>query len=349
MHVLFFVTRVKENGGGSHKNIAEIANFLRTQGHEVTLEPLYPAAEGFSFSRLQSYIVQRLRTLSENADVCFLYGHVFLWAAGKFRKRGGHVPVVVYVDNYLDSMALSDRGQSRFRSFKLRAWEKIFGLRSITAIDTVCYVSPYLKGKYLEHGFPDKRCEIIPNLFTLPHVVRQTVPGRVLAVGRFVKDKGMDVLIEALSATTLPYEAHIIGDGPERENLSRRIEEKGLSNKIRLYQWMEQSGLSKEYGEAEIYVHSARWPEPFGRTIVEAMHAGVPVVVPEEGAAAWVAGAGGATFKNGDTASLQASIVSLLEDVQLRNSLSKRVEERSMEFDAETIGSRLIQVLKRVS
>jgi glycosyltransferase involved in cell wall biosynthesis len=114
---------------------------------------------------------------------------------------------------------------------------------------------------------------------------------RVLAVGRLVAKKGLDVFVEAcglLEREGVPLEAVIVGHpaplepevGPE---LTARIESLGLAGCVRLVDSMPQPELYEEYRRATAFCLPCRVVDTGDRdgipnVMVEAMACGVPVV-----------------------------------------------------------------------
>lgn len=76
----------------------------------------------------------------------------------------------------------------------------------------------------------------------------------ILSTGRLVKRKGFHTLINAVHDIALPYEVHLAGDGPFREELETMAE--GSKTRIVFHGWLEKG--SKElldlYERAAIYV-----------------------------------------------------------------------------------------------
>jgi glycogen synthase len=160
----------------------------------------------------------------------------------------------------------------------------------------------------------------------------------LIYVGRLVSDKGVDLLIEALSilrsrqmselqqsgsATRLT----IVGDGPERAKLEKQISDLGLQS------WIEfkgnQSGgeLAEILNQHRILVVPSRWPEPFGIVALEAIACGCAVVGSEQGGLREAIGPCGITFPNNDARALANSLAQLINypahcDLLLRNASS---------------------------
>lgn len=66
---------------------------------------------------------------------------------------------------------------------------------------------------------------------------RKRDPAHVLAVGRLVEKKGFDVLVDALAVLAergVEFHASLVGDGDEREALSRQVADAGLADRVRL-------------------------------------------------------------------------------------------------------------------
>lgn len=93
------------------------------------------------------------------------------------------------------------------------------------------------------------------------------------AVGRLHLEKGFDVLCRAFMQADLPNSRlAIIGDGPERNRLSRYSSE---HKNIILTGYVERA--SRLMDAMDVYVSSAR-AEAFGMTILEAMQRGLPII-----------------------------------------------------------------------
>ena len=122
-----------------------------------------------------------------------------------------------------------------------------------------------------------ERTVVVPNL-CLPVAFVPPPPGeicRFVAVGRLDRQKGFDLLLEAVAAMTQPAVLTIFGDGPERDALSRRIDELGLSDRVRL------GGVTRDpcqwLGAGDAVVVSSRY-EGFSNVVAEATCSGLPII-----------------------------------------------------------------------
>lgn len=108
---------------------------------------------------------------------------------------------------------------------------------------------------------------------------------RLLFVGRLVPYKGADMLLRALSVSTLnakDFVLDIVGDGPELERLKDLSETLGLSSRVNFAGWISQNETSKYYKNADVFCFpSVR--EFGGAVVMEAMAFGLPCVVVDNG------------------------------------------------------------------
>jgi glycosyltransferase involved in cell wall biosynthesis len=103
----------------------------------------------------------------------------------------------------------------------------------------------------------------------------------VLGLGRIVRKKGFDLLLEAFARVAAAHtEVGLVvaGQGPESDWLRQRAVELGVADRFHMPGRMNRGQAAAVMGGAEVFVLPSRI-EPFGMVILEAWRAGVPVVV----------------------------------------------------------------------
>ncbi len=98
-----------------------------------------------------------------------------------------------------------------------------------------------------------------------------------LSVGRLNFQKGLDTLIGSLENTSMPYDWKwiIVGDGPQKEELSDLIKMRGLTDRIDLAGY--HKSPEKFYDEADALLLPSRW-EGMPNVALEALSYGIPVL-----------------------------------------------------------------------
>jgi glycosyltransferase involved in cell wall biosynthesis len=106
-----------------------------------------------------------------------------------------------------------------------------------------------------------------------------TNPLRLLFSGRLVPYKGCDMVLNALARLAhLPWQLTILGDGPERDDLTRLVQAHRLTEKVTFAGWVDQADTANYYGEADVFVFpSVR--EFGGAVVMEAMASGLACII----------------------------------------------------------------------
>src|SRR3989454_9753197 len=109
--------------------------------------------------------------------------------------------------------------------------------------------------------------------------------GGVVTVGRLMPRKRLDLLLEALArlraaGRTLPLQ--IVGAGPGRPYLERRVAELGLGRQVRFLGEVPPTRIPEAIGDADVFAFPALG-EGFGLAAAEALLLGVPVVASRDG------------------------------------------------------------------
>jgi len=154
----------------------------------------------------------------------------------------------------------------------------------------VIFTSEYVKMQLLQWRRMERiQVEVLPNPIDIEKIRVQAgkplqndggrVSGkyRVIAVGRLVKQKGFDVLIDALAIArkTEDIKLVIVGEGPERTYLEEKIKRLQLVDDVMLVGY--KANPYPYISSSDLFVLSSRW-EGYVNTVIEAMALGVDIV-----------------------------------------------------------------------
>ncbi|NLW10123.1 MAG: glycosyltransferase family 4 protein [Firmicutes bacterium] len=157
----------------------------------------------------------------------------------------------------------------------------------------------------------------------------------VFFVGRLVREKGLDHLLEAAARVLARFprvKFVIAGKGPYESRLKESARNLGIYHKVYFCGYLDDETRNALFRLADVAVFPSLY-EPFGIVALEAMAAGTPVVVSDTGGLGEVVrhGENGLKAAPGDTSSLAANILRLLnhpeEGEVLRNLAAREVEE----------------------
>lgn len=376
-----------KNGGGAHLTLDLLLKFLVQKGHNVSLvastiimgdeKPPYKIIqekiEG-GFIETVNQVEKILKKYEDNSDLYLIYGASLIGGAGKYKKNNGLKPVASYVNSYIPSLGIVKpdlqylnifKKVFSYLKFKIHflkhlIWEKLFGLKLANLMDLIIFDSPSILKIYENFGYPKDKLVVEPELIDTEKILKisETIKTpnhsgvKFLYVGRLIYDKGVDLLIEAthLIKNKKDFSIDIVGKGDQLNYLNNLIKKYQLENQIKIYPWQTQEELFKFYKNADVFIHPGRWPEPFGRTIIEIMSIGKPVITSNTGGTVFAMGEGGITFKPNSAKDLSLSMEKFINDKDLINNLSKKAKEQSKLFDykniAPRIENRLINLVK---
>ena len=186
-----------------------------------------------------------------------------------------------------------------------------------------------------------KNISVIPDpLSFLPTKYSELKERRVIAVGRYVYQKGFDLLLQAWSKIEKLYpdwQLAIFGDG-DRTPYEKQMKTFGVDAK-RCHLNGPTPNIQQEYVISSIFVFSSRF-EGFGMVLVEAMACGLPVVsfdCPCGPKDIVRDGEDGLLVENGNIDLLASSLSRLMNDETLRQSMSKAGLKNVQRFNIEQI------------
>ncbi len=177
---------------------------------------------------------------------------------------------------------------------------------------------------------------------------------QLLSVGRLIDDKGHLTILKALKILVDRYGCEhfhlkVVGDGPPEylALLHSYSAQENLDKFVTFAGSVPKSDIPQIFNESDIFVFASKWPEPFGRVIVEAMASGVAVVAAEVGGAAEIVENeyNALTFNADDAHTLASHLNTLIGDAAIRQTLIENGYTSAQKFDVDRMAAELITAL----
>ncbi len=295
--------------GGAERVITDKANFLANAGHQLLLVSyeqgqhplpyeLHPSVgykdldcrfftlskyslplHIYHFFRLRNKFRKALRSTVEDfkPDVVVLASD---WQTlmGAVVQSVNPIPVIAEFHNtYAHIMRKVESSENWLRKVVTQFYyrQTISNLRKCSKLVVLTEIDAQNWRRHFDNVY------VIPNPVTQYPEVIDDVPkdnGRIIFVGRFNHEKRIDRLITAFSVIAERYpdwHVDIFGDGNEKENLLRQIDECGLVNRVVIHE--PTKAIYDEYKRSEMLVLCSEH-EASPLVLVEAMACGVPCV-----------------------------------------------------------------------
>jgi glycosyltransferase involved in cell wall biosynthesis len=179
----------------------------------------------------------------------------------------------------------------------------------VSNVDVFVTATDFTRTWLVDHlGLSPQLIDTVPYAIALPDETAQPSTGRYVGfAGRFVPEKGIDVVIEAARQAQVPL--RLAGDASSMPDLA-------VAGDIEFTGLLDATALASFYAGARMVVVPSTWFETFGIVAGEAMAHGVPVVASRIGALNEVVddGVTGLVFEPGDANDLAVKIRTLWDD-----------------------------------
>jgi glycosyltransferase involved in cell wall biosynthesis len=298
---------------------------------------------------IQRGVFKILNKYSNQADVFFVDGQVFLYGAGLYRLLGGKIPVAAYFNRELTawpgnvSDLFTDKKDNLIKLFKKRLrfyFERFFLMPLTNYLDIIGFANSCLIENYRKFGMKiDQRCFIYGDPFDYrglmkKHNIEEDTyrkrnktkgPYTIIYSSKMHPGKGFDLLLTAFSRLKNKDNFRLIlgGNGPEEHFVHKMVHDLKLEKYVELPGWMTKEELYRRYRQADMFIQ-ARWRNDLtSMSLMTAILFGLPSILPGGGGLAWLAGNCALYFKDKDIDDLVKKIEQLADDYKLREQLSK--------------------------
>lgn len=273
------------------------------------------------------------RLFREGWDVVHSWEEPFILAGGQFARWTGSARLVYYT----------------FQNIQKRypppfCWVEWYAMNRAAAWLAAGHtVEAALKGR---RGYASKPHRVLPlgvdvDMFrpdpAAGVAVRQAIgwseagPPVVGYLGRFVPEKGLALLMQALADVRTPWRALFVGGG----KLEAGLREWGRcfpDDRVRVITGVPHDEVPAHLCAMDVLAAPSqtipRWREQLGRMLIEAMACGVPVVGSDSGEIPHVIGDTGLVLPEADVAAWTAGLAALFESPERRAELAARGLER---------------------
>ncbi len=151
-------------------------------------------------------------------------------------------------------------------------------------------------------------------------------------LGRFVPEKGVELLRGVLERLTTPWRALFVGGGPLEASLRAWAGRHG--DRVRIITGVQHARVPAALNAMDVLCAPSqttpRWKEQFGRMLAEGFACGVPVLTSNSGEIPHTAGDAGQVLPEADAVAWSAALAELLESPDRRRELSARGRERAL-------------------
>jgi glycosyltransferase involved in cell wall biosynthesis len=355
--------------GGAEQECQKIAKKLAEEGHQISILtqyrdglaasdvvdgiPVYRKIKGwhlYELTYMLSVFILLLR-YRRSFDVIICFGlYLFVAPAVIFSRLAGK-KIIVRLESGGDTGDLLHAARLRNGSFVLACARRA---------DFLIALSDQIKQELQERGFPRKRILRISNsvdtaLFCpAPHTPHNSPP-IISYIGRLKKEKGVEVLLQALhrlQGTTPRLQAVIVGDGEQRTCLQALAVEYKLSDQVTFTGELPGASSVIPYYQQSQAIVMPSYSEGMPLVLLEAMACGVPVIasrvggIPDvlgmpltiepEAGGYWLAESG-LLVDPGDAEALSAAVLRLVTDNGLRQALARKGRENAAAYSLERV------------
>ena len=287
-----FIVSNYNDGGGTERVLSQVANGLAYRGYNISIVSLGRGKNPhyFTHKKISLYELNAIAIMQESKikyliskfvlslkkankiynilldirpDIVIVVGIGFYRYIEKARKKIG-IKTVAWEHFCLNAYNLPQINKSRRLAIKNA--DKVIVL---SKGDLSAYQKKYPQSSNLKHIYNPIAFEVKPSIDINNKVV--------VAAGRYVYEKGFDMLIEAwgkIADSVSDWELRIFGDGIDKEKLQRQIIELNLKN-VKLCGYAKE--IDEEYKKASIFCLTSRY-EGWGLVLVEAQAKGLPCI-----------------------------------------------------------------------
>ncbi|MFZ2497804.1 glycosyltransferase family 4 protein [Methanosarcina sp.] len=325
--------------GGFGIHIHEMSKEQVRLGHDVTVytasesvESEYQAEAGYyvrNFKPLVKVLGNSIMPamlfdlIKEQSDYDVVHAHSHLFFSTNLSavaRQLGSTPLVI-TNHGLNSQTAPEWFQKFYTATGARL--------TFAAADRILCYTETEKKELVDLGIKSEKIEVIHNGIDTDLFVPAKEPRfdkqNLLWVGRCVKGKGLDYLIDAFSILKTIHPdvtLTMVGKGPDKDRIAQKMRDLNLENSTIMKDFVPNSEIVEMYQNSSVFVLPSL-EEGVPRTILEAMSCGIPVVCSRLPQLVDIVDGGGLLVPVKDSQALADTISKVLSDSSIAEEFRK--------------------------
>ena len=349
--------------GGVEKHCQELYPIIAAKGHQILLSTRKPYVTGYQSTWQRVYLVHTYAPRRKSIEAI---AHTFLSVikARLFNPDIVHIHAIGpgLMVPFARLLGLKVVVTNHGPDYDRQKW----GIAAKTMLRLGEYLGSYFANEVIViskiiEGIVQKRCDrnvhLIYNGVVLPrksekndflNKIGVAKKEYIIAVSRFVPEKGLDLLIQAFRSMDSDYKLVIAGDSDHETQYSKSIRELAAQdNRIILTGYIGGEELNQVYPHARLFVLPS-FHEGLPIALLEAMSYGLSVLVSDIPANLEVGLSQDRYFKCGDVDDLQQKMKILMEKQLTEVEKQKIQRQIETDYNWNIIADQTIEVYKKV-
>ena len=341
--------------GGIEHRMHDTSRLLAERGHDVTvLTGRLPGTEkeentpdGYRIVRLDSRVVNIYNppfiTSKDVIETIIgidpdIVNYNYRWAPSynKDLKRYDGKKVFTYHNMWGEGIgiqhSMSEVNDNRFKS-------------CLDTFDHIIAVSDYVRNDLINRGYSPRYITSIPTGLSNIPKAGMGDGDFILSLGRLVKTKGLEYLVEAMK--DVDHKLIICGKGPEEKPLEQLIMKLGLSDRVIMKGWVEEDEKESLMGSCRFFVMPSLY-ESLGLAAIELMACGRPIVYSDVNGLPDTIRGGGISVPPKDPVSLARAMNTLINDHLYTEELGRNALMQIQRYKWDTLIPKIETVCEKV-
>lgn len=223
-------------------------------------------------------------------------------------------------------------------------------------VDVFLAPSEFIKNKFIEYGFDERKIKVLPYALNLQEyssdlsdIAYPTNPAYILYFGSLSKEKGVGVLLDAMTEVKNNITLKIVGEGPLLDILKTKVKDRKIPH-VEFLGYLSGDALREVVNKSMAIIVPSVWYENSPLVIYEAMALGKPIIGSRIGGIPELVkeNVTGLLFEAGNSYELASKIDYITQNKDMVKQMGNAARTESLKFGFDTHYEEIMEVYRGV-